>query len=107
MSIGTNPTPTSAFDFSLEEQWAVHAAILAYIERSAGDGSELAEHAVEVAILEKIEAGEFEFTAFELDRIRYECAYHADSEMAPLIDREPAMAVVEKIDRRCNADVGR
>lgn len=107
MSVGTNPAPVSEFEFTLEEQWAIHQAFLDYVEVAVRDDTNLPQPTVELSILEKIEDGDLAFTAFELERLRYECDYHANSEYAPDLDREPARSVVGKIDRRCRADIGR
>lgn len=107
MSTGADTAPDSEVEFTLEEQWAIHQAFLNYVEMAVQDDTDLSQPAVEIAILEKIEDGDFAFTEFELDRLRYECAHHATSESAPEIDRESARSVVEKIDRRCSADIGR
>lgn len=101
MSIETNPTPTAEFEFTLEEQWAIHQAFLDYVEVAVRDDTNLKDPAVEITILGKIEAGDMSFTPFELDRIRYECEHHIESVESPERDREPAESVIEKIDRRC------
>lgn len=107
MSVGTNTAPASEFEFTLEEQWAIHQAFLDYIEVAVRDDTDVPKPTLEITILEKIEDGDFTFTAFEMDRLRYECDFHATSEYAPDIDREPARSVVEKIDRRCRTNLGR
>ena len=107
MSVGTNTAPTSEFELTLKEQWAIHQAFLDYVEVAVRDDTDLPQPTVEITILEKIEDGDFTFTAFELDRLRYECNHHATSDHAPKTDREPARSVVEKVDRRCRADIGR
>lgn len=101
MSADTNPTPTAEFEFTLEEQWAIHQAFLDYIEVAVRDDTDLKDPTIEIKILEKVEAGEMCFTAFELDRIRYECEHHIASVESPDRDRDPGQAVIEKIDRRC------
>lgn len=107
MSVGTNTTPTTEFEFTLEEQWAIHQAFLDYVEIAVRDDTDLPQPTVAIRILEKIEEGEFAFTPFEIDRLRYECDHHATSAYAPDVDREPARSVVRKIDRTCPAAVGR
>lgn len=107
MSVGTNSAPASEFEFTLKEQWAMHQAFLDYIEVATRDDTDLPEPTIEIAILEKIEDGDFSFTAFEVDRLRYECDHHATSEHALDRDRAPARSVVEKIDSRCRASIGR
>lgn len=107
MSVDTNTAPTFVFTFTLEEQWAIHQAFLDYVEVAVRDDTDLPQPTVEITILEKIEDGDFTFTSFELDRIRYECDHHMRSVYAPDVDREPANSVVEKIDRRYQAELGR
>lgn len=107
MSIETSSAPTSEFEFTLKEQWAIHQAFLDHIEIATGDDTDLPPPTVEITILEKIEDGDFSFTAFEVDRLRYECDHHASSEYALDRDREPARSVVDKIDSRCQASIGR
>lgn len=106
MSDGTNTAPDSALEFSLAEQWALHGAVLDYVECAledeAGPGP-----AVELAVLEKIETGEFRFTAFEYERLCVLLDEYAVSEDTPDVDREPAAAVVETLTRRCPSDVPR
>lgn len=106
MSVETSSAPASEFEFTLKEQWAISQAFLDYIEVATRDDTDLPQPIVEITILEKIEDGDFSFTTFEVDRLRYECAHHATSEHAPERDREPARSVVEKIDSRCQASVG-
>jgi hypothetical protein len=101
MDMTINTTPVSEFEFTLEEQWAMHQAFLDYVEVAEREDTPLPEPSVEITILEKIESDDFAFTTFELDRLRYECDHHASSEYAPELDREPARSVVRKIDRRC------
>lgn len=96
MSVGTSSAPAPEFEFTLKEQWAIHQAFLDYIEVATRDDTDLPQPTIEITILEKIEDGDFSFTAFELDRLRYECDHHATSEYAPDRDREPARSVVEK-----------
>lgn len=107
MPLETNTAPTTEFEFTLEEQWAIYQAFFDHIEVAIRDETELPKPVIELAILEKIENGEFAFTSFELDRLRYECDFHAESAYTPEIDREPARSVVEKIDSRCRAQRGR
>lgn len=101
MSTESNTAPTADFEFSLEEQWAIHQAFLDYIEVAVRDDTNLKDPAVEITILEKLEQGEMSFTSFELDRIRYECQHHIESVESPERDRDPAQSVIEKIDDRC------
>lgn len=107
MSAGIDTTPESEFDFTLEEQWALHQAVLDHLEEALGEDTDFPRPAVELVLLEKIEAGEFAFTAFELDRLRARCDRHATREAAPDVDSEHARSVVEKIDRRCPSETPR
>ncbi|MFC6963115.1 DUF7853 family protein [Halocatena marina] len=95
-----NTPPVTEFEFTREEQWAMHQAFLDYIHVAVRDDTDLPLPSVELTIIEKIEDKKFAFTAFELDRIQYECDYHARSEFAPEIDRKPAQSVIEKIDQQ-------
>lgn len=106
MASTTNEAPETDLDLTLEEQWAVHQALTDYVEIATREEVDLPNPAVEIALLEKIEAGKFSFTAFELDRLRFECESHAQSEYAPPEDRDPARAVVNQIDRLGSAFVG-
>jgi hypothetical protein len=103
----TNAPPVRELSLTPEEQWVVHSALLDYVEVARREDTELPAPSVELTILERIEDGEWAFTAFELDRLRYECAHHAESQYAPEADREHARSVVEKIDRQCSAGLGR
>lgn len=107
MSVGTNTAPASEFEFTIEEQWAIHQAFLDYVEVAVRDDTDLPQPSVEITILEKIEDHDFAFTPFEQERLRYECDYYAKHEHAPDIDRKPARSVVTKIDRRCRSGLGR
>lgn len=104
MSVKTTRTPVIDLDLTLEEQWTVHQAFLDYVEIAVEDDTDLPRPTVELTILEKIEDGEFVFTVFELDRLRYECDHHATSEYAPERNREPARSVVQKIDQQCHTE---
>lgn len=103
----TNTTPVTEIELTRTEQWAVHAAFRDYVAAAERDDTPLPEPSVEIPILEKVEAGEFAFTAFELDRLRHECEHHAESEYAPEIDREPARSVVDRIESRCGVELSR
>jgi hypothetical protein len=107
MSIGTSSALTSEFEFTLKEQWAIHQAFLDYVETATRDETDLPHPTVELTILEKIENGDISFSAFEVDRLRYECDHHRRSDYAPDRDREPAQSVVDKIDSRCRTSVSR
>lgn len=106
MPVGATTPPTTECEFTLKEQWAIHQAFLDYVDAAASEDTDLPQPTVEVSILEKVEDGDLAFTAFELDRIRYECDHHAESPYALEIDQAPARTVVEKIDRRCRVASG-
>lgn len=104
---GENAAPATEFELSRDEQWVLHAAFLDYVKVATREDTELAQPTIELEILERLETGEFAFTVFEQDRIRYELTHHIDSEHAPDRDLDPARSVIEKIDRRCPAAIGR
>ena len=106
MSDGTNTAPESALEFSLAEQWALHSAVLDYLECALEDEA-APDPAVELAILEKIESGAYRFTAFEYERLCVLLDEYASSDDTPDVDREPAAAVVETLARQCPSDVPR
>lgn len=106
MPDGTNTAPDAALDFALDEQWALHSAVLDHVERAL-ENDDLPSPAVELTILEKIEAGEFRFTAFECERLRAVLADYAARDDAPEVDREPTTAALEQIDRQCPTHVPR
>jgi hypothetical protein len=106
MSDGTNTAPESALEFSLAEQWALHSAVLDYLECALEEEVGSAP-AVELTILEKVESGEFRFTAFEYERLCVLLDDYATSDDTPDVDREPAAAVVERLARQCPSDVPR
>lgn len=106
MSNTANTAPESALDVSLDQQWALHSAVLEYVERTLGDG-EYPDPAVELTILENLEAGTFRFTQFEYERLRDILTEYAARDDTPDVDRDPATAVVERIEARCSTDVPR
>mgnify|MGYP006285908005 CR=1 FL=1 len=91
-------TPTAELDLSLEEQWAVHVALLEYVEVAQQESERTPSH-IELGLLEKIEDGDSLFTAAELRRLREECNYYARSEHVSSRDRIPLHRVVQRIDR--------
>lgn len=107
MPVGSDNAPVTEFEFSLEEQWAIHQAVLDYVEASVREDTVLPDPAVEITLLEKVEAGTFAFTAFEIERLRFTCDTHAARESTPDRDREPARSVVRKIDRQCPSATAR
>lgn len=103
MSLETTP-PTIELEFTLEEQWVIHQALIDYIDVFIEGNSDLPTPAVEITILEKLESPETSFTWFELDRIRYECNHYRNKDNAPDIDRTPAKSVVNKINNLCQSE---
>jgi len=95
----THNTPTAEIDLTLEEQWVVHVALLEYVEVVMQPESQASPPALELDLLGKIEAGDFVFSAFELERLLQECNYYAGSEHIPSGDRLPTHRVIEKIER--------
>ncbi|WP_458207664.1 DUF7853 family protein [Haladaptatus sp. NG-SE-30] len=95
----THDAPTAELYLTREEQWVVHVALLQYIEAAALPETKLPEPDVEFLLLERVEAGEFVFTDFELDRLRYELDYYARDSLTPDQDRPLTHRIIEKIDR--------
>ncbi|WP_224270840.1 hypothetical protein [Haloprofundus salinisoli] len=95
----TNDAPTVELELSLEEQWVVHHVLTEYIDVASGDDTELPKPVVEIALAEKVEAGTFAFTAFELEKLRFRCRFHARNDTAPDADRPVARALADRIDR--------
>jgi hypothetical protein len=100
MPDGANTPHESALEFNRDEQWALHSAVLDYVERALEDADAPAP-VVELAVLEEIETGEFRFTPFEYDRIKAILEAYAASDDAPDVDREPARSVLARIDSQC------
>jgi hypothetical protein len=97
-------TPDEAPEFTPAEQWAMHSAVLDYVERAleTDDGTG---PVVEFVLLEKIESSEYRFTPFEYGRLRDILADYAASDETPDIDRDAASTVVGRIDRLCPGKV--
>jgi hypothetical protein len=93
-------TPDAPLDVTPAEQWAIHSAVLDYVEHALetddGPGP-----VVELVLLEKIESGDYRFTAFEYGRLRDILADYAASDETPDIDRDPATRAVDRIDHQC------
>ncbi|WP_117595501.1 MULTISPECIES: DUF7853 family protein [Haloprofundus] len=94
----TNDAPTVELELSLEEQWVVHHVLTEYIDVASDESAELPKPVVEIALVEKIEAGTFAFTAFELEKLRFRCRFHARNDAAPAADRPVAQALADRID---------
>lgn len=101
MNTAANDRSGARLALSLDEQWAVHQALLDYVEVAVQDHTDFPYPTVALTVIEKIEDGYFAFTPREFQRLRAECDRHARSEHAPERDRAPARAVVNKIDRLC------
>jgi len=93
-------TTDTPLEFTPAAQWAIHSAVLEYVERALEDDDRPGP-VVELVVLEKIEAGDYRFTAFEYDRLRAILADYAATDETPAVDREPARAVVDRIERQC------
>lgn len=95
-----DPTGTTVVELSRAEQWVVHHVLLESIGLADGE-SRSAEAAdlpqPSLAILEKLEAGSFEFTSEELTFLKRACSDHARSTRATA-DRNLASSVAERID---------
>lgn len=103
----TDRPPATEIDLGFDEQWAVHGALTDYADVASRDDTDLPQPTVELALVEKIEDGEFTFTAYELDRLRYQCEFHAERVETGERDRTALRSVVERIDRRCPTETGR
>lgn len=97
----TRDAAETTIELTHEEQWALHRALTDYAQVALREDTELPLPTVELALVEKIEDGEFTFTPFELSRLRYQAAFHAAREDEPPRDRDAWETTVEKIDRRC------
>ncbi|KTG07630.1 hypothetical protein AUR64_02945 [Haloprofundus marisrubri] len=94
----TNDAPTVELELSLEEQWVVHHVLTEYIDIASGEDADLPKPVVEIALAEKIEAGTFAFTAFELEKLRFRCRFHARNDASPDADRSVARSLADRID---------
>lgn len=86
------------FPLSRQQRWVVHAVLLNHVELASSAGTEPAELACELGILEALEAGDSAFTVSELDRIRHEVAAHARALDTPERDHDVAESLVTRID---------
>jgi hypothetical protein len=98
--------PDASLEFTPAEQWATHSAVLEYVE-CAFEDDDGPGPVVELVVLEKIEAGDYRFTAFEYERLRAILADYAATADTPDIDRDPAREVVDRIDHQCPSAVPR
>lgn len=89
-----NGRDQAALDFSREEAWVVHAALLAEIGQLTEEGEE---STAECRLLQKLEAERPQFDADEVELIRGALnAYLAD---APLRDRAPGRAALNSVQK--------
>lgn len=94
----TDPSATAVVELSRAEQWVLHHVLLDAIDPAggssgvAGDGARPSR-----GVVEKLEAGAFEFTRAELELIRRACRAHARTTEAAA-DRNLASAVAARID---------
>ncbi|WP_224337517.1 hypothetical protein [Haloprofundus halobius] len=94
----TNDAPTVELELSLEEQWVLHHVLTDYIDVASGEDADLPKPVIEIALVEKLEAGTFAFTAFELEKLQFRCRFHARNDAAPDADRAVARALADRID---------
>lgn len=103
----TDPTATVVVDLSRAEQWVLHHALLDTVgpadESADTDPEDEPRPALDV--VEKLEAGTFEFTREELDLVRRTCRAHARATDATA-DRNLASAVDERIGAALEGDAG-
>ena len=97
----SDPTGSTAIELSRAEQWVVHHVLLESIGLADGepnrddDAGTPAQQSVDV--LEKVEAGTFEFTEEELSFLREACDRHA-RRTAATADRNLATSVASRIE---------
>jgi hypothetical protein len=101
MSTTADGAPEAEFELSIDEQWAVHAVLLASVERAFEDSDD-ARPAVGLTLLRKVEEGNHSFTAFEFDRLRHECERAAAAADTPDRDRSRLRGVADRIVRQCS-----
>ncbi|AAG19269.1 hypothetical protein VNG_0811H [Halobacterium salinarum NRC-1] len=101
MSTESNDTSETAFEFSLPEQWALHSAVRSHTKDALDESSRLPYPAVELAILGRIEDGEFTFTAFECRRLAALLSQYATHDQTPRIDHDPARAIAGQLRDHC------
>lgn len=95
----TDPSATVAIVLSRAEQWVLHHVLLESLgladgaTRAGGDG----DSTPAVDVIQKVEAGAFEFTPAELQFIRQVCGDHAERTQVTA-DRNLASAVADRIE---------
>jgi hypothetical protein len=95
------PTPTATLEFTLEEEWAVHQALLDHLERTLDDDT-AATPVLTLGLLEKVESGAREFTHAELDHLEHRLGARIRRNALPDRDRGPAESVHEKVSQTCH-----
>lgn len=99
----SDPTGSTIVELSRAEQWVVHHVLLSSVGLADGEPEpeEIDNDVIErnVEVLEKVEAGRFQFTPSELALIKEACGDHARSTHATA-DRNLASAVADRIQTR-------
>lgn len=97
----SDPSRSTVVELSRAEQWVVHHVLLETIGLADGELSEPSDPDElpqrNLAVLEKLEAGQFEFTADELVFLRRACDRHARVTPATA-DRNLASSVADRIE---------
>jgi hypothetical protein len=97
----SDPTGSTVVELSRAEQWVVHHVLLAAVGLADGESSheDLDEEVLErnLDVIEKVEAGRFEFTPAELSLLKQACGDHARRTRATA-DRNLASAVADRIE---------
>lgn len=97
----SDPSRSTVVELSRAEQWVVHHVLLETIGLADGEPSDPAESPDlpqrSLTVLEKLEAGTFEFTADELQFLRRACDRHARA-TAATADRNLASSVADRIE---------
>lgn len=97
----SDPSGSTVIELSRAEQWVVHHVLLESIGLADGepgdptDSTDLPQRSL--AVLEKLEAGSFEFTLDELTFIRRACDRHASTTRATA-DKNLASSVADRIE---------
>lgn len=97
----SDPTGSTVVELSRAEQWVVHHVLLEAVGLADGKPGreELDEEVLErnLDVIEKVEAGRFEFTPSELSLLKQACGDHARQTRATA-DRNLASAVADRIE---------
>lgn len=97
----SDPTGSTVVELSRAEQWVVHHVLLQSIGLAEGERADAAPDdetlSRNIAVLEKVEAGDFAFTPKELALLKRACGEHAEHTGAAA-DRNLASAVAKRID---------